>query len=424
MKTPSQPIAAAFAALLLTAGGTARAQNPGPVTPSEVTVHVTSVSLQGVDQSFFGLVNQPFDFTFRRRDPDFAGVPLKDAEVQTGRYAAISLCFKNRQEVLFDGTRYDGRDGALLHHGDLVYSLGGAALSAQAGVATPIGVGAGDQQWCSITSFRAPLCITSGGGGCQPGDTRIDAQAVAGPDGGSGDGGSGVEASLQINLLLDMYHSVMVDADSGAVQSAPSPFVTLGSAGAGIHLAAYDAPSGTAADATLLFSPERELIAAFVSKRPGAGGMNGLCDGQSTVIASAVPDGGAALPWAGPVFIGLFDDSGTGGLQVPAMGGACRDITDPTQCVADSINVFTGLLQEPGHAAAVTCIAPADARPPYLGYQYRHGDHSRGDGSTVQLPIVRVVDPGNLFGVCRPGAASAVQGHPGTCASSGTVDGY
>jgi hypothetical protein len=404
-------VALGLGAALATSGQVGWAQAPGPVTPTELTYHFTRITMVSADGKYIDLSSQPFTFTFRRSDPDLAGVPLQDVAIPSGRYVGIQICYRNQEQVKLDAVRYDGPDGARFRHGDLVSSTAQGVVAAPA-TAVAVSYGAGDQDWCSGSRFVDPVCV-AGSTPCQSHDRVLDARATDG----------GVEADLVVNMLVDLFHAVVVDADSGAVQYVPNPFVTLGTPGAAIHMTTWDDATRTVGDVSILFGPEGQLIAEMTSKWPEFGlGLGGMCPGPNAVMVTApLPDG--SYP-DGPVYVGNFDDGGTGALQVPAMGGACMDISDTTQCLSYGINELNGFLQPPGNLATERCLADADADPPYLGLSYRHVAAGGGDGSTVSMSIVRVVDPSNRFGICRAGDPTEVVGRAGTCSSQGSPDGY
>jgi len=392
--------AAGFWAALIVAAPLV-AQEMGPVTPTAVTYHFTSVSIVEVDGSYRGLMQKPFTYTFRRADPDFAATPLDDVTIPFGRYTGVGICFENHQEVTLDAVRYEGRSGTLFQHGDLV-STTAAGVARAGGTVVESVLSGGPPIQCTSFRFPSPLCIADGPGDCQPGDQIFSASAIDG-DAGSATG------DLILNLLLDLMHSVFVDADTGALQGMPMLQITVGAPGAGVHLSRnFD---GAVADVSVLFGPDRSVLSARVSKWPLSAALNGMCVGQSDVM---LRDGAAH---DGPTFISRFDPNGGGALQIPATQ-ACNNASE---CNSVGVNVIRDLLQPVGASATVRCVADAEADPPYLGYVYHGGPG--GDRSTVTLEISRIVDPGDLFGICS--AETAVARHPGTCAAQNrSTDGY
>src|SRR5262245_20400625 len=105
-------------------GSAASARQPGPVTPTSVTYTINSVSLIDAGGQYHTLTQTPFSYAFRRADPDLAQAPLANVDIELGRYTAANVCFSTAVQMVFDGIRYDGRDGTLIQHGDLVYSVG------------------------------------------------------------------------------------------------------------------------------------------------------------------------------------------------------------------------------------------------------------------------------------------------------------
>jgi hypothetical protein len=394
---------------LLLAPSAANAMQPGPVTPTAITYTFTSVSLVEAGGGYRSLTTEAFSHTFLRSDPDLAPVQLAETAVAFGRYAGISVCFDSTVHITLDGVRYDGPDGALFHHGEAITSVGadgaldGAVAPAGGAPATalPFRVSTADEN-CVRYLFPAPACVTdTPGTDCQAGDEVHPADG---------------DAALSLDLLVDLFHGVIVDADTGKLSGMPLVQVTAGTPGASIHLSAFT--DGVAADVSLLFGPAKELLSMVASKWPQQAGMSGMCAGQSAVYATAAPPGAAPL-WDGPTFLGLFDASGLGKVQAP-IAAQCLD---NDHCGSIGVDVVTDLLQPVGGAASVTCVADADAAPPFLGYTYAGG--SGGDGSLVTLPVTRVVDPAGLFGLCGAGAPGAVADHPGTCAAEGAAaDGY
>ena len=412
----------AFLLPLVAMSGRAGASDPnisrdGVVTPTTVTYTFNSVGIFDVDNKENLLVTDPFTYSFNRADANFAPVKLQDVLVPFGRYTNLNVCFNTQVQIKIDGGIFSGHSNTAINSGDAIYTTSatnsaGAVSHTNPGtaVATTISVSTSAQN-CAQNFSPKPLCITeSGTTGCQPGDVVETAPVVQ-----TADAGPQADVSFSIFLLLDLDHAVFIDSTTGQIQDVANVQVTVGQPGAAIHLSAPPDSDGNTADVGMLFGPDKSLLAVQAVKIYDAS-RPGMCDGSAAVPITAAP-AGSPLP-IGIDFIGLLNSSGTGDLQVPA-SGACEP---GDTCMSNGVNHFTGFIQAVGESAAVTCGADSAATPPFLGYTYLGGPG--GDGSTVTLPIVRIVDPGNIFGICDE-THSPVAGATGTCSAvTGSTDGY
>lgn len=402
-----------FLFLACAAYGThAVAQNKGPVTPTTVTYTFNSAGLTTFAGENWGLFQTPVQYTFRKSDPDFANAEIANVTIAYGRYKSVSLCSSNSVSMTIHGETYKGVGGTAFDQGDLIYAdSSGVVSTTDPGSAQTFTIG-GSGQSCTTTYFRNPLCVTaSGTSGCQSGDEIYTAEGKINPNTGEVDMGLGAPVKLQISFLMDMLHGVIVNADTGAVTTVPAVRVTLGKPGAAIHLGRWDASGAT--DVSMIFSNDKSLLSAISTEYPGTHSA-GFCDGQSSAVVTAVP-AGSPLP-TGVVFITYFDES-TGKVAYPT-ATACPD---ESNCGLAGFNVFTNVLQQVGSTTNVVCVDSSDAAvPQYLKDFTYAGTPGTGEAGTVSMAVQRIVDPGNLFGICTASSTGYKAGKTGVCAFTGS----
>jgi hypothetical protein len=267
--------------------------------------------------------------------------------------------------------------------------------------------------------FTSPLCVAdSSQSGCKTGDYIFTSDGLVSPKVPSGQ----AAVSFQIHLMLDLFNSVVVDKDTGQITSLANFGVVVGRPGAAIHM--YSASTNGVSDVSMLFGPDKSLLTAYVSGFPGSStgtwgnNFTHLCQGSNNAAITAAPANAPVS--SGIVFFNIFDssaNSGLGKLQVPATS-SCMDASS---CNSNGVNVFNNFLQGVNNNATGNCLADSAATPAYLGYTYTGGSGNSSSG-TDTLPIVRIVDPGNLFNICT---SNFVSGSTGSCAGTGLEsDGY
>lgn len=406
---------------LLTTGLTAWAQAKGPLTPTSVTYTFNSAQLTMFDDSNYGLFQTPIQHTFRKSDPDFANAEIENVTIGYGRYKSISLCFDTDISMTIDGARYNGADGLSIAQNDLVYGQADGTVSTTApGSVHNITVSVSSHaQNCTVTYFKKPLCVTSSASAnnCQDGDEIYTSEGRINPGTGELDLGLGAAVKLQISFLMDMLNSVIINADSGEVTTAPAVKIVLGSPGAAIHLGKWDA--GGATDVSFIFSNDKTLLSVMSSEYPG-GHASGFCSGQSNAYVSTVPQG-SSLPANSINFITYFDAlSGKAAYPVTA---SCMDESD---CSPIGFNVFDNVLQEVASAASVSCVDENSPAVPAVLLDYGYDQIGAGEvGGPVGLAVQRIIDPTNLFDICTPASQGYMAGRTGVCTFAGAdADGY
>jgi hypothetical protein len=389
------------------------------VTPTSVTYVFTSAQITTVAGKNFGLFMSPIQHTFLKADPDFANTEIAGITIGYGRYKSVSLCFSTTVAMTIHGAKYFGANGSLFNNGATIYGQAdGTVDDSNPGTIHPIVLtDASNEQNCTETFFRNPLCVThSGTIGCEAGDEIYTAEGKINPNTGELDLGSGAAVKLQISFLMDMLNGVIVNADTGEVTTAPAVKITLGKPGAAIHLGKWDA--GGATDVSLIFSNDKILLSANATEYPGTHAA-GHCNGQSTASVTAVPSGSPLSP--GINFITYIDDS-TGLVAYPATASC----SDASNCTPMGFNIFTNVLQEVGQTTSVKCVDSSDGSvPQYLKDFTYQGTIGSGEAGNPSFAIKRIVDPGNLFSICTSGSAGYMAGTSGVCAYTGAdSDGY
>jgi len=391
--------------LLSLFGANAHAQNKGPVTPTSVTYTFNSAQLTTVNGENYGLFQTPVPYTFRKSDPDFANATITDITIAYGRYKSIGLCFNTNVSMTIHGEVYRGQTGSIANGATIYGQANGTVSTSNPGSPQTLTVSiSSSAQNCTTTYFRNPLCVTaSGTTGCQTGDEIYTAAGKINPNTGELDLGSGAAVQLQISFLMDMLHGVIINADNGAVTTAPPVKVTLGKPGAAVHLGKWNGSGAT--DVSLIFSNDKTLLSAVSSEYPGSHSV-GFCGSPQT---------------PGINFITFFDDA-TGKVAYPATA-ACPDSSN---CSPSGFNVFTNVIQSIGNTTSVSCVDSADVSVPQFLKEYTYqGGVGSGEIGTQTFAIQRIVDPTNLFGVCTAMSTGAVSGKPGVCAFAGSdADGY
>lgn len=397
------------------------AQEMGPVTPTSVTYTFNSAQLTKFDNENYGLFQTPVQHTFRKSDPDFGNAEIKDVTIGYGRYKSISLCFSTTVRMTFNGEKYNGRDGINIQQGDLLYGqANGTVSTTNPGAVQNIILNMGNgSQWCTSTYFKNPLCVVGPGGDneCELGDDIYASEGKIDPNTGQLDLGLGAPVKLQISFLMDLLNGVIINADSGAVTSAPAVKIVMGNPGAAIHLGKWDANGST--DVSMIFSNDKTLLSVMSSEYPGSHSP-GFCSGQSNAFVTTVP-AGSSLPTNSINFITFFDEI-SGEVAYPNIS-SCMDANN---CNPVGFNLFGNVLQEVAGVASVECVDENDADIPLVLLNYGYLSVGAGEaGGPQNLTIQRIVDPTNLFGICTPSSNGYLAGKTGVCSFAGSdVNGY
>jgi hypothetical protein len=363
----------ASAALSLLSSVAQATNGTGFVTPTEMTITFTDLRLVKADNSQLTLMSGTFPHTFKKSDAAFASVPLTDITAPAGRFIGVQVCYNTDRTVKINGEKYEGTTVGSYSTGASIYSIGSASTAAgavQVGgsptVTTLTGytIGNGTNN-CSQTYFSQPVCVTTDPASCASGDSIVDAGTTP----------------PNLNLLLDLYNSVAVDANNNSLDNHVPiyPYPTIGTPGAAMHLT-----GGSGGNISLLFGSDRKLI---YSAAYATGSVSGLCGGNGFVNVTAAP-AGAFMNSYGPTAVQSIDTS-TGKVQFAAGNSGTTNTS-----VSGGMNVLDNVFHPQGATANVTCVADSAATPPYLGYTYTSG---AGITGTTAFTIKRIVDPSGLF---------------------------
>lgn len=375
MRTPAL---VAFLALLIHAGDSGAA-GTGFVTPSEMTITFTELRLITAENNNLTLLSGTFPHTFKKTDTDFAAVSLAAITAPEGRFIGVQVCYNTDRSVKLNGDIYHGATGTFAE-GATLYSVGTTATannSIQASVATPttltgytIGNGTNN---CSQSYFGKVVCVASDASNCESTDTVVN-PATTVPN---------------LNLVMDLLNSVGVDATNNTldIHVPIYPYPTIGPPGAALRLSATS--GSTIGNLSLLFDSGKTLL--YSSSYLNSGSLSGVCSGVAAVTATAAP-AGSFLNAFGPTFVQTYAVT-TG--QVQFTTGNCGDTST---CTSNGMLTIADVRFAAGTTTiAVTCPADSAASPPYLGFTYTSG---AGVAGTTNFTMKRIVDPGNIFGLC------------------------
>ncbi len=382
--------------LALAFSAQAFANATGFVTPSEMTITFTRLSLIKSDNKQLTLLSGTYPTTFKKSTAGFSSVSLSSVIAPAGRFVGVQVCYNTARTVKVSGDVYEGTSGSI-SNGATLYSHGSDALVAGAvdlspAANTTVGdfvVGNGSNN-CSSSYFGSPVCVTSDASLCTSGDSIVNA-------------GTSVP---NLNLLLDLYHSVGVDASNGALDNhiPVYPYPTIGTPGAAFHL-----KGGAVGNITLLFAQDKKLL---YSASYGAGSSpSGTCSGNGFVSVSAGPSG-AFINSYGPTAVQSYNST-SGKVQFAAGNSGSGN-----NSVSNGIVTIDSILHAVGTTVNVTCVADSAADPAYLGYTYSTGSGVSG-ASSGNYTIQRITDPNGVFasstgctGTCVPGGGDTVYPAP------------
>jgi hypothetical protein len=364
----------------------ANANTSGFVTPAELTITFTQLSVIRSDNSQLTLLSGTYPTIFKRSDNDFAAVSLSTITAPEGRFIGVQICYNTDRSVKLSGNEYRGPTTSGVADGDLLYSIGTTATAnnsitktnpSPTSPTTMTGyvVGNGTNN-CSSSYFAVPVCVSGDPTHCVAGDNRVDPGTTV----------------PNLNIMLDMFNSVGVDATSMTLDNhiPVYPYPTIGTPGAAIHLTSTTASA--IGNISLLFGNDKKLL---YSAAYGAGGLAGFCSGNGFVSVTGAP-AGAFLNGYGPTAVQSFD----GSHKVQFASGNCGTTTT---CTSNGIDVLPDVIQPLNGTTALSCVADNNATPPYLGFTYTAGT---GDLSgTPTFTIKKIIDPANIFGQCPPASA-------------------
>lgn len=407
--------------VLLTTSFAALGQVKGPLTPTSVTYTFNSAQLTMFDGENYGLFQKPIQHTFRKSDPDFGNAELEDVTIKYGRYKSISLCFNTNIAVTIDGSQYKGTSGLNISQGDMVYGQANGTVSTTPPASVQnITVSASSlEQNCTVTYFKKPLCVTPSGlsNDCVVGDEIYTSEGRINPGTGEVDLGLGAAVKLQVSFLMDMLNSVIINADTGEVTTAPAVKIVLGEPGAAVHLGKWDNDGTT--DVSFIFSNDMTLLSVMSSEYPGSHAP-GFCSGQSNAYVTSVPVG-SSLPENSINFITFFDEL-SGKVAYPSTS-MCPD---ESNCSPNGFNIFDNLIQEIASSTSVNCVDENSPAVPSVLLDFGYTTVGSGEmGGPQVLTVQRIVDPTNMLGICTPTSNGVMAGRVGVCTYAGAdADGY
>ncbi len=392
----------------------AQAESIGFVTPSKMTMTVTSVGLIDTNNALHWASTTSTQVSWSAADKDFSPVTIDDVIVPEGRFVGAQVGYTTDRSVELSGHRYQGLDGAQGHDGQFVCSTptGWAFQDKAADCPAPAAIAFSEAGGATATYFDSVYCVAtpaSKAGLCEATDTFIDAS---------------VEGNLTFNLLMDLYDNLQMDSDElsfdatrafAGLNLANYPYVVFGGLGAAVHLSTHSASAGNQNDGelTLLFDPHKKLIfgTAFVTNGGGNANLAGICSGPGGVRATAAPAGGYLNPW-GITNIGAFDVS-NGLVALPLNGTIAGS--------SGGMNLIGDIRQPAGTAIGMNCVSDDSADisawdanfQPALGYTY---PTFPGNASSplLNVTIAKIADPAGLFGIagCDASTSTACGSYP------------
>ena len=374
----------------------------GWATPTSLTYNFTSMNLNSDSATSATLISTPFSVTFKRTDTDFASTSLANIAVPYGRYVSVGLCSTGVTTVNMNGVKFDGQNNAGgLNLGDVIYtgkadnSVGSIKTTGPAVDLTFTDPYAG----CAVTVFPSPVCVTdTSQTGCKPGDLIYTSTGATTNTQGDGKGVNTAKASFKVNLMLDLYDSVTMDGSSSGlnVTQISNVIPVVGDPGAAIHLTKHVSLTGTF-NASMLFGADKKLLTLFISQiGSGTSGtpLTHSCRGSDLV---AITGASVNNPYSFLSSVSTTANTNKGQLMAP-IANACQT---PATCNSVGTEQIDNFIQTAGNNATIQCVADSATAPlatNVFGMPYVGGAGATAGSDTAD--IVRIVDPGNVFGVC------------------------
>ena len=378
----------------------------GWVTPTYLTYNFTGLNLNNAAGTATSLISTPFSVTFKRTDTDFVSVKIQDVSVPFGRYVSVGLCQTGTVIVNLNGVKYDGKNNTSgLNFGDTLYTKkadNSAGSVATSGPAVDLSFTGGNGAGCSAVYFPSPVCVTdSSQSGCQANDLIYTSSGSAANATGKEGSGYVANATLKVNLLVDLYDSVTLDGTSTGmnVVLVPNVLAVIGDPGAAVHLNVKATASTDAFNGSFLFGADKSLLAGTLSQAGGATGgtpLANICQGGNNVAVTATPNGSVTQQYAHVGSVSTSANSSQGQIQMPTVS-SCQSLSS---CNSAGVSQISKFIQAAGNNATIKCIADTSATPSMLGYTYTGGTGGTNAGTANSANIVRIVDPKNIFGVC------------------------
>lgn len=379
-----------FAHASFSGGGT------GFVTPSELTIHMTSLSLrsadsEGSDQGSIDIWSGDKAINFKRSDNSLAKTDLGDLSIPEGRYSAMSMGMGAIFTVKIDGDKYQGATAGGISTGTPLYSIGSGDLKDDGSIATTgtaasisLDMTMNGGKPSSQTIFPTVICISESGSICHEGDYKIVQQ------GNSRAATSGATSPADLNILMDLYHAIRIDAlTHSAMFSNAYPILLYGDVGASIHMAHAGT---TPADMGLLFASDKSIQAIYGNSANSVQFPNGFAQ----VTVNTTPPGFPMVQQM--AFVANVDTSGVGTATFPMTSeSGSRGLIELKNFIAPVDSVVGGTCTDDLNGTLTTSAGTFT----WTGQACNGGAHGgAGVSPTFNYSIQRIVDPNHLLGVC------------------------
>lgn len=374
----------------------------GFVTPASVAFKVESMGLLDTAGNTVTVSSTGGSVTFSATGRDFAQAQFSSITIPEGRYVGATVSYDTSREITLDGFKYQGLNGSSGSDGQYMCSTSNAYSFQNSATCSSVDpftltVSGGSNR----TYFAKVACVTTSARQsmvCQSGDNFLD---------------SSIPANRVLNLMMDLYNSLLIDPSSTAVNNALNnqgnlyPVATLGKPGAAVHLSTHsgsgNAPQG---EVTLLFDANKTLLGTFTFVVGGSGSVPGFCAGTGYAPATSAPAGSFLNSW-GLTFVGQYDSS-TGAVAFVTNNGS-------NNTTGTGMMLLKDIRQVAGTSIVMDCLTDSStgitswdsAFSPYLGYTYTANPGNHSGSATINL--VKMTDPNSIFGVTGCGSGNTAQ---------------
>ncbi len=191
----------------------------------------------------------------------------------------------------------------------------------------------------------------------------------------------------------------MIDGGVGKILGVPAILAVAGDPGAAIHITVPQSASGSTVpfNASLLFGADKSLLSATVSQGGAATGGDPLthsCQGGNNV---AITGASSNFPFLRLGSVSTTENTNKGQVIFP-MVSSCTTVATCNSAGSEQID---NLFQAVGNAVTISCVADSTAAYQTAKYSQNYTGGAGGtSGTDTTAKIVRIVDPGNIFGVC------------------------
>jgi hypothetical protein len=331
--------------------------------------------------------------TFKRSDTSLAKTSLGTLSIPEGRYSAMTLGMGPTFTVKIDGNKYQGATSGSISTGTALYSTGTGDLTASNALGTSgtavsisLAMSTGTSGPTSQTIFPQPVCVSSDASICKTGDYKLVQQ---GNTRGSTTVGT---VPGDMNILMDLYHAIRVDAsDLSAYFSNAYPVILYGDVGASVHLANTGT---TPADIGLLFASDKSIQAIYGNSANSVQYPNGF----AAVTTTSVPTDYPTI--SGMAFVGSVTATSTGTASFPMTSGSdgkSRGLIGLTGYIAAVDSTVSGTCTDD----TTGTLTNSSGTFAWTGTTCTGGSNGgSGVSSTFNYLVERIVDPSNILGVC------------------------